>query len=350
MPPLEVVRALSPRLLRGSGLWQRAQALGARYHFLLTNVWGHPPREEQARGRGSGEAGAQQEPCIPSLNNWKNIGPPYENFDCFREAIRRFITGFRDEQGEDIPVDGSFIFDLWNEPNSQTFWVGTEAQLFETFAVAVETVRSLLPGAWIAAPSTGLYDREFLRRLLDYAAANDVRFEVLSWHELLWPPTPNEQGTNISAVQEHLQEARRLFLENPDCAEVGLREIHINEYVGPPTSTGPANWWPTCRPWNSAARTPQRTPAGPPPTARRTASTTPWTAWWSPAPGARDPSGGPTRSTRRGCRAAWPAAARIPSSCRWPPCPRTRMPSLCSWATRGASRGPTCRRGPFAWS
>ncbi len=196
-PPDALVAPLAPRLWRSDLLRapvDRARALGARYVFVLSDAWGYPP------------------------TGWAGRGPPWADLGGWERFVRRVARANRD-----API----AWDIWNEPNSPEFWDGGRERFFETYAVANRVLREELgPDAVIGGPSTSRYAPELFGAFLDHCLAASCSVDFLSWHENLTPLDP------LDSIGAHLTDARTRFLGDPRWAALGIREIHVNEYVG----------------------------------------------------------------------------------------------------------------------
>ena len=196
-PPDAMVAPLEPRLWRSDLLRapvERARALGARYEVVLSDLWGYPP------------------------TGWAGRGAPWADLGRWE----RFVRGIA-RKNRDAPV----AWDVWNEPNSPDFWEGGRERFFETYAVANRVLREELgPDAVIGGPSTSRYTPELFSGFLDHCLAASCSVDFLSWHENLTPLDP------LDSISAHLTDARTRFLDDPRWAALGMREIHVNEYVG----------------------------------------------------------------------------------------------------------------------
>jgi len=259
-PPQSRVAPLRPALFRGHGKTtdtERVRTLGARYQLVLSDLWGYP------------------------RDNWQGRGAPYADLPRWEKFVRRQAGEHR---GENV------IWDIWNEPDSPSYWKGTHEQFFKTYTVAAKAIRSELgPGAMIGGPSLEQWNPDYLKAFLDYcvtdpptapgskpgpaptptptaptpptaptfptptfglpgapvrqaAAAERASAEptaeestapvsrcevnVISWHEL---STSSDQ---IPEVADHLRAAREMFVDNPVYDAIGLSEVFINENLG----------------------------------------------------------------------------------------------------------------------
>lgn len=195
-PMDSLLRPLQPKLwrLRDLAFYDRLIGVGARVELMVSDTWGYP------------------------FQKWK---PPYENYMKWENHIRKLV---RDSKNKRI------IWDIWNEPNGgiPPFWNGTRVQLFQTYERAYRVLREELgPTAMIGGPSVADYDRDYIIEFLEYCRAHGVEVNFLSWHELF------KADDDIPSIASHLRDARRNMINNPRYKSLNIREIHINEAIGP---------------------------------------------------------------------------------------------------------------------
>ena len=121
----------------------------------------------------------------------------------------------------------TFAWDVLNEPDLSPDYHNAPDKFYPIFAQSSQILHQQLgPNALVSGPSISHYDRAYLTHFLDYCKAHNARVEVLSWHEL-------DSDADIPSVEDHVREARRLFVDNPAYKALGIRQIQINEIVGP---------------------------------------------------------------------------------------------------------------------
>ncbi len=143
---------------------------------------------------------------------------PWEDFDAYYKFVYDHITRLKRE-GHNIRY-----WEIWNEPDSPTFWHGTREQFFETFKVAHDAIRAADPEGWVGGPSFTRADwgegvAAHFRPFLRYCQQHDVQLDFLVWHEL---------GTQPELIPHHAAELRNLVEE--EFADLGIKEYHINEW------------------------------------------------------------------------------------------------------------------------
>lgn len=123
----------------------------------------------------------------------------------------------------------SVIYDLWNEPDMDIFflnWANADFDKFlETFKHAHDAIRAEVPDAVISGPSlSGHFDWVRLDRFMDYCLAEGLSVQILSLH--LW-----QADQALEGMRDDLLEVRSRYVDDPAYAAVGLEAIHVNEYA-----------------------------------------------------------------------------------------------------------------------
>jgi hypothetical protein len=124
---------------------------------------------------------------------------------------------------------------IWQEANygNPDVWSGTQDQFFNTWKIAVQTIRSIRPTDPIVGPSPVPFDATYLEAFLLYAKANNVLPDVLSWHELtdiggtvpafnIYSYTPDQIPSHVNTMKQFMQ-ANGITLVN---------RFDITEYQG----------------------------------------------------------------------------------------------------------------------
>lgn len=199
------IQPLQPRnwLLADLSLYPRARGFGADVEYELSDVWGYP------------------------ASNWPR-GRPYDASSNYAGFVRQQAL-----QG----LTHSISWNVWNEPDdffSTGSWDGTRQQFFETYLAAYQAIRSVLGStAVIVGPSISRYDADFLAAFADYCLAQGCEINLLSWHELGY-------HRPLSTIADHLAAVRRDIVDNPKYAALKIKDIQINETVGPLETLNPA--------------------------------------------------------------------------------------------------------------
>ncbi len=142
------------------------------------------------------------------------------------EAWRAHVTTLAQRHGT------AAIYDIWNEPDMGMFfldWPDADfAKFLETFKQAHDAIRAVVPDAVISGPSlSASYPAYRLREFMEFCKANHLKVQVLALHML------DREDAGLARMKFELAQIRADFIDNPQFAAVGAREIHINEYGAP---------------------------------------------------------------------------------------------------------------------
>ena len=116
---------------------------------------------------------------------WKaNITPP-ETWDGWCALIDRLIRHWLQRYGE--AEVRTWYFEVWNEPNLNSFWDGTRSQYFSLYAATAQTIKSIDPHLRVGGPATSNFvpDDRFDSETEDFThhlthKVDDL--DSLNWH------------------------------------------------------------------------------------------------------------------------------------------------------------------------
>ncbi|KFC20007.1 GH39 family glycosyl hydrolase [Chryseobacterium sp. FH1] len=118
------------------------------------------------------------------------------------------------------------VYDLWNEPDIEVFFEGSRQNFFETFKLIHDKIRSLPGGenAIIMGPSTSWFVQDFFEDFLNYCNKNNIRLDLLNWHQNYGIDDAINMGKTIKHVRENL------IQKYPN---LKIKDIIIPEFAGP---------------------------------------------------------------------------------------------------------------------
>jgi xylan 1,4-beta-xylosidase len=83
---------------------------------------------------------------------WKgNITPP-KNYDKWERLIRALTQHWTERYG--IEEVRQWYFEVWNEPNLDGFWSGSQAEYFKLYGVTARAIKSVSPNYRVGGPAT----------------------------------------------------------------------------------------------------------------------------------------------------------------------------------------------------
>jgi hypothetical protein len=215
--PASVVTPIAPRYWRISAMdvWAYgfARQAGASVDAVLSNNWAYNNADSTGRLKRN----------------------PWEDWAGYRAFVVRAVQ---------YAIANNIVPDIWeiqNEPDADNYYSKgvppTRARILEQHRVAHDAIRSVLPNAKIVGPALATFHLSNasaamdFTTFLDYAVANNLRFDVLSWNELgkYWY---GGVEADPRAILDHVNQLRFALAQRPS---LGQPALSIGEYT--------AGWW-----------------------------------------------------------------------------------------------------------
>ena len=142
---------------------------------------------------------------------WKgNISPP-KDFDKWNGLIQALVKHWKERYGEEEVK--SWYFEVWNEPNLDLFFTGTQADYFKLYEQTAKTVKSVSPAFRVGGPATA--GRAWITETIDFASKNKVPLDFITTHDY------GVKGIGLDAEGN-----QKLFLDTePNAITGGVREV-----------------------------------------------------------------------------------------------------------------------------
>lgn len=106
-----------------------------------------------------------------------NVTPP-RDWNAWGAFITRLVGHWVDRYG--IEEVRQWYFEVWNEPNLDAFWTGTQADYFKLYQRTVQAVREVDAQLRIGGPATA--DDEWINEFLEFCENNKVPADFVSTH------------------------------------------------------------------------------------------------------------------------------------------------------------------------
>ena len=113
-------------------------------------------------------------------------------------------------------------YDIWNEPDSRTFWDRSWDQFLELYARTYRLIRQLDPKAQIIGPNIAWFEEGKMKSFFLYAKANQVLPDIVAWHENA------SEGVPYNRIVERVAFVKKLLREN----NIPIDRFSINEFAG----------------------------------------------------------------------------------------------------------------------
>lgn len=110
---------------------------------------------------------------------WKgNITPP-QDYSKWERLIQALVRHWTERYGADEVRQ--WYFEVWNEPNLEFFWSGTQAEYFKLYEVTVRAIKSVSPDYRVGGPATA--GRGWIKEMINFAAQARLPLDFITTHD-----------------------------------------------------------------------------------------------------------------------------------------------------------------------
>jgi xylan 1,4-beta-xylosidase len=106
------------------------------------------------------------------------VSPP-RDWDRWADLVRDFAAHLVQRYGAD-EVAANWAFEVWNEPNLEVFWSGTQAEYFRLYDISASAIRSVHPGLRVGGPASAAAG--WITETLGHVVASGAPLDFLSTH------------------------------------------------------------------------------------------------------------------------------------------------------------------------
>lgn len=121
-------------------------------------------------------------PALASGNKtifwWRgNVTPP-KDYNKWAGLVRNLVQHFTERYGaEEVK---SWYFEVWNEPNLDGFWAGSQEEYFKLYSYSVKAIKSVNPAYRAGGPGTA--GAAWEPEMIAYCQKNNVPIDFISTH------------------------------------------------------------------------------------------------------------------------------------------------------------------------
>jgi xylan 1,4-beta-xylosidase len=109
---------------------------------------------------------------------WRgNVTPP-KDYEKWEALIKNLVEHFTERYGEEEVK--SWYFEVWNEPNLDGFWAGTQEEYFKLYKYTARAVKSVNPSYRVGGPGTA--GAAWETETIEYCVKNNVAIDFVSTH------------------------------------------------------------------------------------------------------------------------------------------------------------------------
>lgn len=109
---------------------------------------------------------------------WRgNVTPP-SDYEKWERLIKALTEHFTQRYGADEVA--SWYFEVWNEPNLDAFWAGSQADYFKLYAHSVKAIKSVNSRYRVGGPATA--GAAWIPEMIAYCVKNNIPLDYVSTH------------------------------------------------------------------------------------------------------------------------------------------------------------------------
>ncbi|MEZ4864879.1 MAG: hypothetical protein R3C14_26435 [Caldilineaceae bacterium] len=137
------------------------------------------------------------------FNYAANVTPPAD-YGQWATLIRKLVRHWVDRYGlEEVQ---QWYFEVWNEPNLNSFWTGSQADYFKLYRYTVEAIKGIDPDLRVGGPATA--KNEWIDAFVNYCEQHDTPADFITTHHY---PT-DAFGAEGDNTEEQLAKSHRSVL------------------------------------------------------------------------------------------------------------------------------------------
>ncbi len=143
---------------------------------------------------------------------WKgNISPP-NDYEKWTKLVQALVKHWTERYSENEVK--TWYFEVWNEPNLNFFFTGSQADYFKLYESTAKAVKSVSPNYRVGGPATA--GRAWISETIDFASKNKVPLDFITTHDY---------GVNGIGFDENGNQ--KLFLDTGENAIIsGVKEVN----------------------------------------------------------------------------------------------------------------------------
>jgi xylan 1,4-beta-xylosidase len=109
---------------------------------------------------------------------WKgNVTPP-KDMNRWTDLIRAFVEHMKERYGDDEVR--TWYFEVWNEPNLDGFWTGTQQDYFDLYAATARAIKRVSPAYKVGGPATAGFG--WVPEFIHFCHTNHAPVDFVSTH------------------------------------------------------------------------------------------------------------------------------------------------------------------------
>jgi xylan 1,4-beta-xylosidase len=170
---------------------------------------------------------------------WKgNVTPP-KNLATWQELVGALVRHFTERYGE--AEVATWYFEVWNEPNLEGFFTGTQQEYFELYARTALAIKDVSPAYRVGGPATA--GCAWVPEFIDYCFRRQVPVDFVSTHDYAVDVGHLDEAGNAGTVFSHdprsIYGNVRAVREQIASSALPALELHFTEWSSSYTPSDP---------------------------------------------------------------------------------------------------------------
>ena len=157
------------------------------------------------------------------------------------DFIRAFVTHLRERYG-DAEV-GTWYFEVWNEPNLDGFFAGTQQDYFDLYAATAKAIKDVSPDYKVGGPATA--GCGWVPELIQYCKKNNTPLDFIATHtygvDQGFLDEKGNSGTVLSPNKESIYGDVKRVRQQIAESDMPKLELHFTEWSSSYTPTDPVH-------------------------------------------------------------------------------------------------------------
>lgn len=172
---------------------------------------------------------------------WRgNVTPPH-SYEKWETLIKKLVEHWTARYGADEVA--SWYFEVWNEPNLDGFWAGTQADYFKLYAHSARAIKSVDSRYRVGGPATA--GAAWIPEMIAYCVTNKVPLDFVSTHSYgVNQGFLDEYGSTGTVLsKDELAVARDVLKNRKEISESAMPglELHYTEWSSSYTPADPTH-------------------------------------------------------------------------------------------------------------
>lgn len=172
---------------------------------------------------------------------WRgNVTPPH-SYEKWEALIQKLTEHWTQRYGADEVA--TWYFEVWNEPNLDGFWAGTQADYFKLYAHSARAIKRVNPNYKVGGPATA--GAAWIPEMIAYCTTNKVPLDFVSTHSYGVNQGFLDEYGNTGTVlsKDELAVARDVLKNRQEIAASALPnlELHYTEWSSSYTPADPTH-------------------------------------------------------------------------------------------------------------